>query len=149
MAKITIRKSDGETLEISDIQLSLQEIKELAGFNGHVSSAGRRTRKQAVSVRINDARPDYAGFKKALSESGKKFIDVLRQYPNGILSDAFAEKMGLNNAVQIGGITGGGMAKVAPRFHVDLINVYTVEKKFENGTRTTTYKPGRDLALVQ
>ncbi len=100
-------------------------------------------------MRINDATPDYSGFKKALSDSGKRFIEVLRQHPNGILADNFAEKLGLRGAVQIGGITGGGLAKVAPRFHVDVINVYTVEKKFENGTRSTTYKPGRDISQVQ
>src|ERR1700732_627854 len=95
MAKITIKKPDGEFLEISDIQLTVQEIKELAGMNGHGNTANKRTgreRKQAVSVRINDATPDYSGFKKALSESGKKF---------------------------------------------------------ENETRTTTYKPGRDISQAQ
>jgi hypothetical protein len=155
MAKITIRKSNGETLEISDINLTMQEIRELAGSttngNGNAPSTtrARRLRKQSVSMRINDSTPDYAGFKKTISDSGRKFIEVLRQHPNGILADNFAEKMGLKAAVQIGGITGGGLSKVAQRFNIDLKNIYTVEKKFENGMRSTTYTPGREIGKVQ
>lgn len=155
MATITIRKNGGETIEISDINLTIQQIRELAGNttngNGHVPSIkrGRRPRKQPVSMRINDSTPDYAGFKKAISDSGRKFIDVLRQHPNGILADEFAEKIGLKKAVQLGGITGGGLAKVAQRFNIELKNVYTVEKRFENGMRSTTYKPGREIVKIQ
>jgi hypothetical protein len=153
MAKITIRKSNGETLEISDIQLTMQEIRELAGINGngHVppSEPVSQSPKQIAPVRIHDETPDYAAFKKALSENGRKFVEVLRQYPNGIVADDFAMKIGLKDAVQIGGITGGGLSKLANRCNVELSNIYTVEKKFENGVRRTTYTPGRDIAKVQ
>jgi hypothetical protein len=149
-----IKRNNGDVIELSN--LTDQLVRELLGVNsnngsGHTPSPTRqgRPRKQSVSVRINDATPDYAGFKKALSDSGRKFIEVLRQHPNGILADDFAVKMGLKNAVQIGGITGGGLAKLANRFNVELRSVYTVEKRFENGTRSTTYKPGRDITRVQ
>jgi len=154
----TIKRSNGEVIQLSN--LSDQLVRELLGVNassngnGHEPSPTKtqrasQTRKQPVSMRINDGTPDYAGFKKAISDSGRKFIEVLRQHPNGILADEFAEKIGLKNAVQIGGITGGGLAKVAPRFNLELSNVYMIEKKFENGTRSTTYRPGRDIAKIQ
>lgn len=158
MAKITIKKPNGEIFEISDINLTVQEIRELAGAtsngNGHAPAAPltartRRSRKQPVPMRINDGTPDYTGFKNAISDSGRKFINVLSHYPGGIGADEFAEKIGLRNAVQIGGITGGGLSKVANKFNVELAGVYTVEKKFENGMRSTTYRPGRDIAKVQ
>lgn len=149
-----IKRSNGDVIELSN--LTDQLVRELLGVNsnndsGHTPTPTRRgrPRKQSVSMRINASTPDYAGFKKAISDSGRKFVEVLRLYPNGILADDFAEKMGLRTAVQIGGITGGGLAKIAQRFNVELQNIYTVEKKFENGVRSTTYKPGREIAKVQ
>jgi len=155
MAKITIRKANGDSIEISDANLTDEQILQfLSGGsqnNGHAPSAPKapRVRKSPVSMRINDDTPDYAGFKKALSDSGRKFIEVIRQYPNGIVADEFAPKIGLQNAVQIGGITGGGLSKLASRFHVNLDDVYTSEKKFENGMRRTIYRPGKDISKVQ
>jgi hypothetical protein len=149
-----IKRSNGDVIELSN--LTDQLVRELLGVNsnngsGHAPPPARRgrPRKQSVSMRINDGTPDYAGFKKTISESGRKFIEVVRQHPNGIVADELAEKIGLKNAVQIGGITGGGLAKVARRFNVELANVYTIEKKFENGMRETRYRPGKEIARVQ
>jgi hypothetical protein len=144
-----ITRKNGEVIQLSN--LSDQLVRELLGVNGngngHVPSK-QRTRKQPVSMRINDDTPDYAGFKKALSDRGRKFVDVLRQYPNGIVAEEFAPKIGLQNPVQIGGITGGGLAKLANRFNVKLSDIYMAEKKFENGTRQTIYRPGKDISKV-
>lgn len=152
-----ITRKNGEVIQLSN--LTDQLVRELLGVSSASNGSGHaelttharrgRPRKQPVSMRINDGVPDYAGFKKTISDSGRKFIEVLRQHPNGILADDLAEKIGLRNAVQIGGITGGGLAKVAQRFNVELQNVYTIEKKFENGMRSTTYRPGREIARVQ
>jgi len=151
MATITIKKRDGEIIEISDVELSIQQIKELAGINGHTSANGsqgassRGPRKnEPTPLPLNDGRPDYAGFKAALSDRGRSFIEAVKRHPQGILADSLARMIGLENAVQIGGVTGGGLAKIAPQFNVELVKVYVVEKKFTNGVRQTTYKPGQD-----
>lgn len=148
MAKIVITSKNGQTVEISDVQLNVQEIKELAGLNGHRSREnGSRRVRTFTATNIAEA-PNYKAFGEALSEKGRKFVSVLRQYPNGISADEFAEKLGLQNSVQIGGVTGGGLSKLAGRFHVDLTTIYKVEKKFENGTRRTLFKPGKNIEKV-
>lgn len=147
--RVTITTEAGTTLEISG--LSLKEIKDLAGLNGHTNPATRTTRvtRKGVSLRPSDSIPDYLGFKLKLSDRGKKFVDVLRHHPEGLQADILAAKMGLQTPTQIGGVTGGGMSRLAPRFGVDLENVYISETTFENGVRRTTYKPGKDIAKLQ
>lgn len=147
MTKIVITTKNGETVEISDIQLGVKEIKELAGLNGNGSHTSVSRRVRSISSSTPEL-PNYKAFRESLSERGRKFIDVLRMHPSGILADELAEKLGLHNGVQIGGVTGGGLAKLAPRFHVDLGSIYTVEKKFENGMRRTIYRPGRNIEKV-
>jgi len=148
--KVTITTKTGETLEISG--LSLQEIKDLAGLNGHASTnvrAPRATSNGSKTPLSRPTEPDYHGFFIALSEKGKKFIQVLQQHPNGVNADAMAEHMGFQSATQIGGTTGGGMSRLAPKFGVDLDNVYIPDVSFASGLRRTVYKPGRDIAKVQ
>ena len=88
------------------------------------------------------AGPNYAAFMAGLSAKGKKLIEVLKENRDGILAEKLAEKLGFTSTNQIGGVTGGGMGKLATKFRIDLSTVYTAEIKFENGVRRTLYKPG-------
>jgi hypothetical protein len=131
--------------------LTLQEIKDLVGLNGHTNIGVRAPRASSVkssTSRISNGEPDYVGFRKALTDKGKKFIDALKLNPNGILADDLAAKMGYQNATQIAGTAGGGMSRTAPRFGVDLDNVYTRDTTFKNGVRQTLYKPGKDITRI-
>jgi hypothetical protein len=144
--KVTIAM-EGKTIEVSG--LSVQEIKELIGMNGHANIGGRATRVSSAKSalpRTSNGEPDYIGFRKALTEKGKKFIDVLKQHPNGMQADELVEKMGYESPTQIGGTAGGGMSRIARNFNVDLDNVYTRETTFKNGIRQTVYKPGKHIS---
>jgi hypothetical protein len=143
MAKVTITE-DGRITEISDI--SFEEARQLLSTNGHGrgSAHANRARKQgsaASEVRV----PNYPAFFQGLSSRGKKLLEILRENKNGITADRLAEQMGFTTTNQIGGVTGGGMGKLASRYHVDMSTIYVTEVKFDNGTRTTIYKPASEL----
>lgn len=152
MPKMTITKADGQVIEISD--LSFDQIKELAGLNGHVSSGNslRAKKKEAAPLlgftpapRVND----YAGFKKALTDKARKFFRVLHDNPNGISSDRLAEALGFERGSQIGGMTGGGIVKIAATFGVDVKTLYRHEAKFSMAEgRRVTYYPGPNIDSV-
>jgi hypothetical protein len=148
MAKIVITNKGGQTVEISDVQLTVQEIKELAGLNGHGRGADANVVRRVRRFPRIEENPNYEAFGEALSDKGRKFVEVLRQHPNGISADELAEKLGLHSAVQIGGVTGGGLSKLAGRFNVGLNTIYIVEKRFENGTRRTLFRPGKNIEKV-
>jgi hypothetical protein len=147
--KVTIITKTGYTLEISG--LSLHEIKDLAGLNGHASANVRapRTTSNGKPTPARPTEPDYHGFFLALSEKGKKFVQVLQHHPSGLKADDMAQLMGFQSATQIGGTTGGGMSRLAPTYGVNLDNVYIADVSFAGGSRNTVYKPGRDIAKVQ
>ncbi|HKI11323.1 MAG TPA: hypothetical protein VKA02_04360 [Candidatus Acidoferrum sp.] len=147
--KTVVLTTSTGTMEVSG--LTLQEVKELAGLNGHANPATRGVRatvRRAVT-RHSTGEPDFIGFKQNLSVLAKKFLDVLRLNPNGIRAETLAEKMGVKSTTQIGGITGGGMSRLAKRFDVDLDDVYSRETSFEGTERRTIYKPGKDIAKLQ
>lgn len=149
MPKVTIRKENA-VIEISD--LSLDEVKELAGLNGHSvsSKAKARAPKTAPLFHPSNGEPDYGGFYEALKERGRKFFAVLRQHPQGITGEALAEKLGFSEPVQIGGLTGAGLSPWARTFNVDLHKLYVKErKKLDTGAYETTYKPGPEIAKLQ
>jgi|SRR5208282_6020278 len=143
MPTVKITKSDGQVFEVSE--LSLEQIKELVGTNGHV---GRKTKSHAISLRPSDFQPNYVKFKKHLTDKGKKFLQILRENPNGIARDNLAEKLGFHTGTQIGGMTGGGIAKRAEKYGLEVTDIYTVEVKRVDGERVVTYKPGKEIARV-
>jgi hypothetical protein len=151
MPTFKITKRDGQVIEISD--LSFAEIKELAGLNGHSSNGqsvrSKNAERAAVSSFVSSPKVnDYDGFKKALTDKARKFLRVLSANPNGISSDHLAEAMGFKSGSQLGGMTGGGIAKVAVRFGVGLESVYRHEVKFGKEGRVVTYYPGSNIHLI-
>ena len=153
MPKLTLRKNDAEyTIE----DLTFEEVKELIGVNGygqHAPSAsvpavstGRTT--PAVPVVVSNRSQDFHGFVSNLSERGQIFITELRKHPEGIEANTFAGKLGYKDARQIGGLTGGGLAKIAKRFGVRLNDVYKVVKTFHGGERMVKFLPGKLLMAL-
>jgi len=147
MPKVTIKR-DNETIEISD--LSFDQVKELAGLNGHAPSTGAPWRPLKIKRLSASGEPDYKGFYQVLKERGQKFFAVLRQHPQGISGEALAEKLGFSEPVQIGGLTGAGLARWAKQFNVALDKLYEKERrKLDTGEWQTTYKPGSEISRLQ
>ncbi|SRR5712692_2788196 len=144
--KATFRLPNGSMVEAD---LTFEQLKELVGINGtSVKARVEITPLRGASLDPSTFVPDYDNFKKALTAKAKQFLSILRQNPNGTSADHLAERLGFNTPVQIGGMAGGGLAKTAQKFGVELENVYMREIKFENGERRVIYKPGRDIELV-
>jgi hypothetical protein len=138
---------NGETIEI--LELSFEQVKELAGLNGHAQSRKTGAHEQAdFVVGKNGDSPRYSEFKKALSKNSYEFLRILRDNPTGIAADALAESLGLKETSQMGGLVGGGIGKIAPRFNVELRKLYKKEVRFDKGERRVIYKPGIDIAQV-
>jgi hypothetical protein len=143
MARVKITKADGQVFEVSD--LSFEQIKELVGVNGQSASGAKATVQRFP--RTNE--PDYIGLKQSLSEKARAFLKLLRENPSGVLREELADKLGFHSGAQIGGMTGGGLAKNAEKFHVELADVYTVEVTRQSGERVVLYKPGKEIAKLQ
>jgi hypothetical protein len=153
MPKLTLRRNDAEyTIE----DLTFEEVKELIGVNGHGQHAPsapvlavsiKRTTPAIPAVVVNPSQ-DFHGFLSNLSERGQIFITELRKHPEGIEANTFAGKLGYKDARQIGGLTGGGLAKIAKRFGVRLKDVYKAAITFPSGQRTVTFFPGKLLMAL-
>lgn len=147
MPDLKFTNDKGQTFEITGI--SVDDIAKLAGLNGHHKNGSNSTAtiNPDIAYRLRTT-PDYAGFKNKLTEKAKQFLAILGQNPNGINIDNLAAQLGFQSGVQLGGMAGGGMAKHASDFGVDLSRIYTREKQFVNGNRRMIYKPGPDLKLL-
>lgn len=88
---------------------------------------------------------DFNGFYSHLPERGKLFIKILKEHPDGIEAGEMASLLGFENANQIGGLTGGGLSKIAKRFSIKVKHVYTTDVKFPDGKRRRMFYPGRLL----
>jgi hypothetical protein len=140
MAKVRITRPDGQIFDVSD--LSFEQLKELVGVNGHVAKHGIQR-----FPRLAD--PDYDALKRKLTDKAKRFLQILRDNPDGISRDHLSEKLGFRTGTQLGGMMGGGIAKHAEKYHIELTDLYTVEVRHEDGQRIVTYKPGKDIAKLQ
>lgn len=144
MAKLTIRK---DNVEYALEDISMDEVKELIGLNGH-RHPQRTVLKAApvgevATITRSAIAPDFEGFYLALSDRGRKFIDTLRFSPQGIDAYDMAPLLDYQDPRQIGGLTGGGLAKIAKRFHIKLEDVYRTEVTFPDNKRKLTFYPGK------
>ena len=149
MPKVTIKRND-TTIEISD--LDLEQIKELAGLNGHAPRTQARVPRppRAASLLTAVGEPDYRAFYRDIGERGKKFFAILRQNPNGISGEVLAEKLDFSEPNQIGGLTGAGLGRRAREFNVNLSGLYIKEReKLDTGEWRSIYKPGPEIAKLQ
>lgn len=151
MAKITI-KAGHSTIEA---EMSISELiayqKELAGQNGDGSFGSvaernyRRTPQEQVPLK-----QDYREFFRNLTGQGKRFLHFVKAAgAQGVSAEAVAQNMGLKSRYEIGGITGGGLARKAKRFGVDLDEVYVKTNDSENGVKTVIFKPGKLLEYLE
>jgi hypothetical protein len=143
MAKVIIRKS-GATIEA---ELSVAELKELAGLNGHTSRdhGGRETGQAPLPLDSN-----YKAFFNALSEQGKRFLHFVKAAgPKGIAAENVAKELGFENRYALGGVAGGSLGKQAKNFGIDLGDVYVKEAPSENGVKTVIFKPGKILEFLE
>ena len=148
MANVKITEKDGQrVIEVSDI--SFNEVRELVRPNGnaHAQSSGRSPQFSELKF-PRESKPEYSKFKQGLSAHAKKFFAVLHQNPSGISGDSLAEKLGFNSTNQIGGVTGGGIGKLANRLNIKLTDVYTKEVTRKDGERVVIYRPGLEIEKV-
>jgi hypothetical protein len=147
MPNLKFTNEKGQIFEIDGI--SVEEIAKLAGLNGHSRNGSPSPvlppAFPATHSRIRSSEPDYAGFKRKLTTKAKQFLAILAQNPTGISADHLASQLGFQSGVQLGGMAGGGLAKHAGDFNIDLSYVYIREKRFVNGVRSVIYKPGAYL----
>jgi hypothetical protein len=136
MAKVTIHRPTGD-FTVEDI--TFEQVKELVGVNGYGSHSAQPSPVSASTTL--PIRSDYRGFLDHLSERGRLFIHTLKHNPMGIEANDLAAKLSFNDARQIGGLTGGGIAKIAKRHGIKVKEIYKVETKFPNGKRTVTFYP--------
>lgn len=147
MAKVKFTDANGRVIEISDI--SFAEAQTLvSGSPADTSRKKRKYNPRVTPMPDSGAGPNYAAFFQALSEKGKRLIEILKENKAGISAELLAEKMGFRSTNQIGGVTGGGMARLANRYKIDLSTVYTADIRFDGGQRQTTYRPGSALFLT-
>ena len=148
MANVKITERDGRIFEVSEI--SFDEVRELVrpNGNGYAKPPAKAPKHSDGGMFSVDRKPQYTKFKQALSGHTKKFIEILHQSTNGISGDMLAEKLGFKSTNQIGGVTGGGIGKLAPKFNIKLDTIYTKEVTRQNGSRVVIYKPGPDIEKV-
>jgi hypothetical protein len=145
MAKVTIRR-DGAEFEIND--LTFEQVKELVGVNGYGRHAPQ-VRVSADSQLKADLKDIYAEFVNDLSERGRDFLRIVRQhFAGGIEANTLAGKLGFQDARQIGGLTGGGISKIAKRHGIKVKDIYRAETTFPTGKRTVTFYPGKLLLAM-
>src|SRR5258708_31620543 len=125
MAKVKITKSDGQVIEVSD--LSFEQVKEIVGLNGHAPAPASSQSQRGASLNPRDFSPDYEGFKEKLTDKAKKFLQLLRENPHGISADHLDDKMGFSSSSQIGGMTGAGVAKDAPKHDIKPQSLYIAD----------------------
>lgn len=150
MAKVTIHRPDGD-FTVEDI--SFEQVKELVGVNGYGSHAPQEAVASTPAKNLFPIRttkePDFRGFLAKLSERGRLFTDTLRHHRDGIEANLLAGKLGFRDSRQIGGLTGGGIAKAAKGHGIRLKDIYRVETTFPNGTRTVKFYPGKLILGIE
>jgi hypothetical protein len=135
ITKVRITNASGMVIEA---ELTIEQLRQLAGTNGHVSPNGN----------LGSQTSDYAGLKAALSVNARKLLSILKKSPNGIAADTLATEMGFRSGTQIGGVTGGGLVKLCIRYGVETKDIYTMEVTTVSGKRLAVYRPGKELARV-
>jgi hypothetical protein len=149
-----VLERDGLRIEA---ELSLDELKDLIGVKASPpnqrpsATAPPPPKPEEKPVKLVTAYLDssilhgYKPFLDAVSDRGRQFIDTLKSNPDGIEASDLAALLSLDSAAQIGGITGGGLAKLAKRFQVELKRVYRTEVTKVKGQRVLKFYPGELL----
>jgi hypothetical protein len=154
MPKVTIHRPSGD-FTVEDI--TFEQAKELVGVNGYGSHApaqqsagGEAALPSLKPITLRPStEPNFSGFLNGISERGKKFIEALREYPDGLEADLLAALLDFNDARQIGGLTGGGIAKIAKRYNVKILDIYRSEATFPGGKRLVMFYPGKAVLAME
>jgi hypothetical protein len=123
--------------------LSVADIKDLMGItptNGHHVLPSKKQQPSSLAQEADAVEP-YDQFLREISDAGRQFLELLKENPNGIDAQGVTVALRLPNRASIGGLTGGGLARVAKRTGVKLRNVYRKEITSPNGARTVTFYP--------
>ena len=84
-----------------------------------------------------------------MSDKGRQFFRILREHPNGIEGERLAAQLGFTGKNSLGGMSGGGLAKLGKKYGVEISRLYSSEVRFTNGVRERIYKPEADIDRVQ
>jgi len=144
MAKVTIKRDGGLTL---DVEMTVDELRQFIGVNGsnghgsHVQTAAHGSLRPPPAKEI--VRDVDAFFREVNNtERGAKFISAMRRHPNGVEASDLAPMLGLKDAKQIGGYTGGGLSKITAKHGIDMREIYTSEVDYPDGKRVRMFYPG-------
>jgi hypothetical protein len=140
---VVIKRANGDTIEISDLTLS--DVKELFGLE----ERQKEQRPQVVAretASVSHFEPDYAAFFGSLTPKGKKFIEILAESGEGLSAEELASRIGFKSTASIGGLAGGGLAKSAEKYGVNLDAVYVRDVLLApDGEKIVVYKPGKAI----
>jgi hypothetical protein len=140
---LVIKRANGDTVEISD--LTLGDVKELLGLEG----SQKEQRPQVVErqgASLTHFEPDYPAFFASLTPKGKKFVEILARASDGISAEELASRIGFKSTASIGGLAGGGLAKSAAKYGVNLSTIYVKDVLLtSDGEKMVFYKPGKAI----
>ena len=146
MPKVTIKRG-GATIET---ELTVAELKELAGLNGHKGPKFfPRYPESAPSSDQNSERESATAFFADLSEQGRQFLGFVKAAGReGLSAEGAVTNMKLPSRYSIGGLTGGGLSKLANKHGLNIRDIYKKESSSINGVRTVLFKPGKLLEYL-
>jgi hypothetical protein len=142
MARVTFT-SQGQTFEA---EVSVAELKELAGLNGHRLSPARAAAQplRPVEGSAQGKRPDINALLSMFSERARKLFHVLRTHPKGIEAKEICESLKLKNPNQVAGLIGPAATIMRDQGYEN-DDLFTTDLTFPNGVRRRMYYPGKLL----
>jgi hypothetical protein len=140
---VVIKRANGDTIEIPDLTLS--DVKELFGLEERQKEQRPQVAERQGASLVH-FEPDYAAFFASLTPKGKKFIEILAETNGGISAEELAARIGFKSTASIGGLAGGGLAKSAEKYGVNLNTVYMRDVVLTpNGEKMVVYTPGKAI----
>ena|SRR5580658_4594254 len=141
MARVTIQRPGNITI---NAEMSIDELKEFMGMNGNgpapVTQETRNTGRGSVD---NHDTVSFEQFYEGLADRSRRFVDaVFAAGPSGIESTDLAKVLGFTQPRQIGGLTGGGLAKSAKKAGLTTSDIYATGYTSTNGKDQRVFYPG-------
>src|ERR1700722_8463721 len=129
-------------------ELKVEELMKLMGLDNSVLRPAAPAAQpkhlsytqQAESV---NGTGGYEQFLRDLSDRGRTFVRILDEHRDGIDAMDLATKLGYNDAKQVGGLTGCGLATMREKAEVEQQDVYRTEVTNPNGVRILKFYPGK------
>jgi len=143
MPKVQIKGEDGIVIEAD---LTLAEIKQLMGVNGHNVISPPEISPESAKNQKSQKQCDHHELYRHISDRARRFLRILFEHTNGIEVNALYPFLGFKSASQIGGLTGPGLTTIAKKFgFTKSSDIYISQVTFPNGARTRMFYLGKKL----